>query len=84
MKAERRWAITGTPLQNKLGDLFGLMVFLGLKPLNDKSYWNPFVERPLKNRQETGLKTLKVGRGLRGVGREGGKGASERSSGRRS
>jgi hypothetical protein len=52
--------VTGTPLQNKWGDLYGLMLFLGLSPLNDRTYWGRCIERPLKSRQEAGLKALKV------------------------
>jgi len=61
VKASRRWAVTGTPLQNRLSDVFGLMVFLGLKPLCDKPFWRATVERPLKVRDPKGLMTLKVG-----------------------
>jgi hypothetical protein len=44
----------------RLSDVFGICVFLGLAPLNDKSYWRRCIERPLKARSDSGLKALKV------------------------
>lgn len=58
--AERRWAVTGTPLQNRLTDLFGLMVFLGVEPLHDRTFWRRVIERPMNIRDERGLKRLHV------------------------
>ncbi|WIA16914.1 hypothetical protein OEZ85_013841 [Tetradesmus obliquus] len=60
LKAQRRWAVTGTPLQNRIGDVFGLLAFLGLKPLDDKAFWRRCVERPLRQRDSRALLTLKV------------------------
>ncbi|WIA37137.1 hypothetical protein OEZ86_014100 [Tetradesmus obliquus] len=60
LKAQRRWAVTGTPLQNRIGDMFGLLAFLGLKPLDDKAFWRRCVERPLRQRDSRTLLTLKV------------------------
>jgi hypothetical protein len=53
--------VTGTPLQNRIGDVYGLLVFLGLKPLDDKAFWRRCVERPLRQRDSRALLTLKVG-----------------------
>jgi hypothetical protein len=44
----------------RLSDVFGIVVFLGLTPLSDKGYWRRCIERPLKNRSDSGLKALKV------------------------
>lgn len=44
----------------RLSDVFGIVVFLGLSPLNDKGYWRRCIERPLKARSDSGLKALKV------------------------
>lgn len=60
LKAERRWAVTGTPLQNAARDLLSLMQFLRLEPLNDASYWRRTVERPLTNGDPSGLARLQV------------------------
>jgi len=60
LKAERRWAVTGTPLQNAARDLLSLMQFLRIEPLNDTSYWRRTVERPLTNGDPSGLARLQV------------------------
>ena len=52
--------MTGTPLQNRVGDVHGLLVFLGLKPLDDRAFWRRCIERPLKQRNSSGLTALKV------------------------
>ncbi|CAI5470112.1 unnamed protein product [Closterium sp. Yama58-4] len=60
LQAERRWAVTGTPVQNQLGDLFSLLCFLHLDPLNDRSIWTRAIERPMRERQHIGLDRLRV------------------------
>jgi E3 ubiquitin-protein ligase SHPRH len=38
--AVNKWCVTGTPIgRGKLEDLFGLLLFLGLSPLNDKRFF---------------------------------------------
>lgn len=61
LQAKRRWAVTGTPLQNRLPDIHGLMYFLCLRPLNDKSMWKRCVDRPMRQLDSRGLLTVKVG-----------------------
>ncbi|KAI8473525.1 MAG: SNF2 family N-terminal domain-containing protein [Monoraphidium minutum] len=64
LKAERRWVVTGTPLQNRnrnrVGDLFSIMCFLGVEPLNDRPFWRRLLERPLKGHDERGLMRLQA------------------------
>ncbi|CAI7783833.1 unnamed protein product [Closterium sp. NIES-54] len=60
LQAERRWAVTGTPVQNQLGDLFSLLCFLRLDPLNDRSIWTRAIERPMRERQHIGLDRLRA------------------------
>ncbi|RXM27412.1 Helicase-like transcription factor [Acipenser ruthenus] len=46
LKAERRWVLTGTPIQNSLKDLWTLISFLKLKPFTVKEWWNRTIQRP--------------------------------------
>ncbi|KZS88385.1 hypothetical protein SISNIDRAFT_418266 [Sistotremastrum niveocremeum HHB9708] len=41
LTAKNRWALTGTPLQNNVDELYSFFNFLRIKPLND---WNNFKE----------------------------------------
>ncbi|XP_052173413.1 putative SWI/SNF-related matrix-associated actin-dependent regulator of chromatin subfamily A member 3-like 1 isoform X2 [Diospyros lotus] len=60
LNAERRWVVTGTPIQNGSLDLFSLMAFLRFEPFSIKSYWNSLVQRPLSHGNEKGLSRLQV------------------------
>eukprot|EP00899_Mesostigma_viride_P021906 jgi/Mesvir1/29717/Mv00949-RA.2 len=60
LKSERRWLVTGTPIQNQLSDLQSLMQFLRLEPLSDRSFWLRTIERPLKLADPRGLARLQV------------------------
>jgi DNA repair protein RAD5 len=48
LKGERRWAVTGTPVQNKLDDLFPLLRFINLEPWSEVSFWQKHVIRPFE------------------------------------
>lgn len=48
LQAERRWAVTGTPVQNKLDDLAALLAFLRLKPFDEKGKFTQFITTPFK------------------------------------
>lgn len=60
LKAERRWVVTGTPIQNGSSDLFSLMAFLRFQPFCLKNYWQGLVQRPLDRGQACGLSRLQV------------------------
>ncbi|KAI6673682.1 hypothetical protein NL676_001588 [Syzygium grande] len=60
LKAKRRWAVTGTPIQNGSFDLFSLMAFLRFEPFSIKSYWQSLIQRPLSQGNQTGLSRLQV------------------------
>ena len=60
LKAERRWAVTGTPIQNNSFDLFSLMAFLRFQPFSVKTYWQRLVQRPLDQGSKSGLSRLQV------------------------
>lgn len=58
--ADRRLCLTGTPVQNKLDDLFALIKFLRLGPLDDKSTWMEFIGSPVKYGQALGITRLQT------------------------
>ncbi|XP_047947386.1 putative SWI/SNF-related matrix-associated actin-dependent regulator of chromatin subfamily A member 3-like 1 [Salvia hispanica] len=60
LNAKRRWAITGTPVQNNSYDLFSLVAFLKFEPLSMKSLWNSLIQRPLARGDEKGISRLQV------------------------
>ena len=47
LRAEYRWCLTGTPMQNNLDELQSLIKFLKIKPYNDLSIWKDQITRPL-------------------------------------
>ncbi|CAN6206263.1 unnamed protein product [Urochloa humidicola] len=58
LNAERRWVVTGTPIQNSSFDLYPLMAFLKFQPFSMKSYWQKLIQRPLERGNKTGLSRL--------------------------
>ncbi|KAG7450692.1 uncharacterized protein BT62DRAFT_885418 [Guyanagaster necrorhizus] len=58
LMADRRLCLTGTPVQNKLDDVFALIKFLRLQPLDDKAVWTEFIGTPVKFGQTIGIVRL--------------------------
>ena len=62
LQADRRWAVTGTPIQNRLADLFSLFKFLRCSPFDDQKVFNAQVAYNWKRRSDPDsvakLKTL--------------------------
>tara|TARA_B100000513_G_scaffold161381_1_gene78327 strand:+ start:134 stop:1387 length:1254 start_codon:yes stop_codon:yes gene_type:complete len=43
-----RWGVSGTPMgRGRLGDLQGLLAFLGARPWDDRAWWHAAIEAPL-------------------------------------
>ncbi|SLM38846.1 Zinc finger, RING/FYVE/PHD-type [Lasallia pustulata] len=60
LDAQRRWCLTGTPVQNKLEDLFALIRFLRFQPLDNVSTFRKYILTPLGKLDERGLENLRL------------------------
>ncbi|KAF2870907.1 SNF2 family helicase/ATPase-like protein [Massariosphaeria phaeospora] len=49
LAAQRRWAVTGTPVQNKLDDLGALFKFLRISPFDTTAGFSQYILNPFKN-----------------------------------
>ena len=58
--ADRRLCLTGTPVQNKLDDVYALIKFLRFNPFDDKSVWTEFIGGPAKFGQPLGVARLQT------------------------
>jgi SNF2 family DNA or RNA helicase len=57
---DRRWCLTGTPVQNKLDDVFALVKFLRVHPFDDKAVWSEYIGGPAKFGQALGVTRLQT------------------------
>jgi DNA repair protein RAD5 len=48
IKARHRWVLTGTPIVNRLEDLFSMVHFLKVEPWSNFSFWKTFITVPFE------------------------------------
>lgn len=60
LQAQRRWAVTGTPVQNRLDDLGALIKFLRIKPFDEKRGFAQYILAPCKNADPEILPKLRL------------------------
>ncbi|KAJ6144842.1 DNA repair protein rad5 [Penicillium chermesinum] len=51
LKAVHRWVLTGTPIINRLEDLFSLVRFLKVEPWSNFSFWKTFITVPFESKE---------------------------------
>ena len=60
LNATHKWCLTGTPIQNKLDDMFSLIHFLKLEPWSDYVWWNNYINKPNERSDPVVFKILQT------------------------
>ncbi|KAK9822145.1 hypothetical protein WJX74_010771 [Apatococcus lobatus] len=60
LKAERRWCLSGTPIQNSIDDLYPYMRFLRYEPYARQSSFKSLIKEPLLQQPELGTERLRA------------------------
>jgi len=60
LTAERRWCVTGTPVQNRLDDLGALIKFLRIKPFDETGNFASYITTPLRTGNSEAIPKLRL------------------------
>ena len=60
LPAERRWVLTGTPIQNAIDDLFSYFKFLNYWPYNNPKAFKDLIRRPVQSEHALGYQRLQA------------------------
>ena len=59
LRSQSRWVVTGTPIQNKIEDIYPMMAFLQIHPLEDFHWFTRLVLKPLREKDPASLARLR-------------------------
>jgi SWI/SNF-related matrix-associated actin-dependent regulator of chromatin subfamily A3 len=60
LNAERRWCLTGTPIQNRLEDIGSLIMFLRVTPFDSNTMFRKHISDPLLTDRQNGDRNLRL------------------------
>lgn len=60
IKAQNRWCLTGTPIQNRLDDYGALLSFIGVPPFEAADKFNHWIAEPVKQRRHYAFQRLRT------------------------
>lgn len=62
LRGQRRWALTGTPVVNRLEDLYSLIKFIQIEPWDNFTFWRAFVTERFERSatRESAMRTVQA------------------------